>query len=95
MAEFATDKPIRSRTPEVVVENPLKPGRYRFSLVVVDTSDNESEPFELTVSVVEETRPTVLRPELIREAVVLRRPTPEPTPIVVDRLRPIRPIRPR
>jgi hypothetical protein len=93
MAEFATDKPIRSRTPEVVVENPLKPGRYRFSLVVVDTSDNDSEPFELTVSVVEETRTTVLRPELIREAVVLRRPAPEP--IVVDRLRTIRPLRPR
>lgn len=93
MVQFVTDKPIRSRTPEVVVENPLKPGRYRFSLVVIDTSDNESEPFELAVSVVEETRTTVLRPELIREAVVLRRPTPEP--IVVDRLRTIRPIRPR
>jgi hypothetical protein len=94
VVQFATDKPHRSRTPEVVVENPLKPGRYRFSLVVVDTSDNESEPFELAVSVVEETRTTVLRPELIREATILRRPTPEPRPIVVDRLRPIRPIRP-
>ena len=39
MVQFATDKPLRSRTPEVVVENPLKPGRYRFSLVVVDDSD--------------------------------------------------------
>ena len=93
MVELVTGKPHRSRTPEVVVENPFKPGRYRFSLVVVDTSDNESEPFELAVSVVEETRTTVLRPELIREAVILRRPAPEP--IVVDRLRPIRPLRPQ
>jgi hypothetical protein len=90
---FVTDKPVRSKAPEVVVENPLKPGSYRFSLVVVDDSDNESAPFELAVSVVEQTRTTVLRPEILREAVVLRRPAPEPT--VADRLRPIRPLRPR
>ena len=78
----------------MVVENPLKPGRYRFSLVVVDTSDNESEPFELAVSVVEETRATVFRPEILRDATILRRPTPEPSPIIIDRLRTIRPIRP-
>jgi hypothetical protein len=74
VVQFVTDKPLRSKTPDVVVENPLKPGRYRFSLVVVDTSDNESEPFELAVSVVERTRTTVLRPELVREAAVLRQP---------------------
>ena len=83
MVQFATDKPLRSRTPEVVVENPLKPGRYRFSLVVVDDSDNESAPFELAVTVVEETR-TVFRPELVREATILRRP-------ILDRLRVTRP----
>jgi len=94
VVQFVTDKPIRSRSPEVVVENPLKPGRYRFSLVVVDTSDNESEPFELAVSVVEETRTTVFRPEILRDATILRRPAPEPSPIVIDRLRTIRPIRP-
>ena len=86
MVQFATDKPVRSKVPEVVVENPLKPGRYRFSLVVVDTSDNESEPFELTVTVVEQTR-TVFRPEIeiMRETPVLRRPIP------IDRFRVIRP----
>lgn len=84
MVQFATDKPHRSKAPQVVVENPLKPGRYRFSLVVVDDSDNESAPFELAVTVVEQTRP-VLRPEIVREATVLRRP------IVADRLRVIRP----
>jgi len=89
---FVTDKPVRSKVPEVVVENPLKPGTYRFSLVVIDDSDNESAPFDLAVTVVEPTRPTVLRPEILREAVVLRRPTPEP--IAVERLRTIRRIRP-
>jgi hypothetical protein len=81
---FATDKPVRSKVPQVVVENPLKPGRYRFSLVVVDDSSNESEPFELVVSVIEQTR-TPIRPEIIREATVLRQP------ITLDRLRLIRP----
>ncbi len=92
MVQFATNKPHRSRVPEVVVENALQPGRYRFSLVVTDDSGNDSAPFELTVSVVERTRP-VLRPDIIRDATVLRRPTPAPSP-VVDRIRPIRPIRP-
>ena len=68
----------------MLVENPLKPGRYRFSLVVVDDSDNESAPFELAVTVVEQTGP-VLRREIVREATVLRRP------IAIDRLRVVRP----
>lgn len=83
MVQLVTGKPHRSKEPQVVVENPLKPGRYRFSLVVVDEADNASAPFELTVSVVEQVRP-VLRPD-IRETTVLRRPTP------IDRLRITRP----
>lgn len=73
-----------------MVENPLKPGRYRFSLVVIDDSNNESVPFELAVSVVEEIRP--VRPDIIRDTTILRRPTP--TPVVAERINPIRPIRP-
>ena len=83
MVQFVTAQPQRSREPQVVVENPLKPGRYRFSLVVVDDSGNESVPTELAVSVVEETRP--VRPEIVREEMVLRRP------ITLDRMRIIRP----
>jgi hypothetical protein len=86
MVQFVTDKPVRSKVPEVAVENPLKPGTYRFSLVVIDDSDNESEPFDLAVTVVEQTRTTVLRPELIREATVLRQPVG-----INPRLRVIRP----
>ena len=84
MVQLAANKPHRSRTPEVVVENPLKPGRYRFSLVVVDSADNESEPFELAVTVFEQAGP-VLRREIAREEIVPRRPTP------IERRRVIRP----
>ena len=83
MVQFVTDKPHRSREPQVVVENPLQPGRYRFSLVVVDDADNESAPFELAVTVVEQLRP--VRPDILREETVLRRPVP------LDRIRLIRP----
>ena len=83
MVQFVTDKPHRSREPQVVVENPLQPGRYRFSLVVVDDADNESVPFELAVTVIEQIRP--VRPDIVREETVLRRPVP------LDRLRVIRP----
>jgi hypothetical protein len=37
----------------VDVDNPLKPGSYRFRLTVVDSADLESEPTELTVTVAE------------------------------------------
>ena len=92
MVELVTGKPHRTRTPEVVVENPLKPGRYRFSLVVIDTGENVSEPFELAVSVVEQSGP-ITRGDVIRDRTILRRPTPEPSP-VVERIRPVRPVRP-
>jgi hypothetical protein len=83
VVQFATDKPHRTGASEVVVENPLKPGRYRFSLVVVDDSNNESAPFELAVTVVEEARP-VLRPDFVRDTTIRR-------PIPIDRVRPLRP----
>lgn len=85
MVQLVPDKPHRSKEPQVLVENPLKPGRYLFSLVVIDDADNESAPFELVVSVVEQQRP-VLRPDIVvREEPVLVRP------VVLDSLRTIRP----
>ncbi|HEY6815472.1 MAG TPA: hypothetical protein VI168_08040 [Croceibacterium sp.] len=84
MVQLVPGKPHRSKEPQVVVDNPLEPGRYRFSLVVLDDADNESVPFEFVVSVVEQVRP-VLRPEILREEPILRRP------IVLDSLRNIRP----
>lgn len=67
MVQFVANEPHRSKVPQVVVENPLKPGKYRFSLVVVDDSRNASEPAELVVTVVEQTRP-VLNPDILRAA---------------------------
>lgn len=75
MVQLATNQPFLSKAPQVTVENPLKPGSYRFSLVVVDDAQNESMPAVITVTVVEPRRP-VLRPEILREAVTVRQPIP-------------------
>jgi len=73
MVQLATNQPFRSREPQITVENPLKPGSYRFSLVVLDEAQNESQPAELTVTVVERIRP-VLRPEILRATETVREP---------------------
>ena len=73
MVQLATNQPFRSREPQITVENPLKPGSYRFSLVVLDEAQNPSQPAELTVTVVEPTR-TVLRPEILRATETVREP---------------------
>jgi hypothetical protein len=83
MVELVPGKAHRSKVPQVAVDNPLKPGRYRFSLTVIDDSGNESQPAELTVSVVEQTRPDI-------GPIVAER-----QPIVADpRIRILRPLRP-
>ena len=51
MAVLAPNKPVRSAEPQLLVENQFEPGRYRFQLVVVDDSGNESGPNELVVQV--------------------------------------------
>jgi hypothetical protein len=78
MVQLATNQPFRSRDPRITVENPLKPGSYRFSLVVVDEAKNESQPAEITVTVVQPTRP-VLRPEILREVATVDQPVLKPT----------------
>lgn len=83
MVQFIPQEPHRSKVPQVLVENPLRPGRYRFSLVVVDDSRNVSEPAEITVTVVERTRP-VLDPTILRGTTIRDR-------IPITPLRPGRP----
>lgn len=73
MVQLATNQPLGSKTPRIVVENPFKPGSYRFSLVVVDDARNESEAAEITVTVVERVRP-VLRPDILRATETIREP---------------------
>ena len=72
MVQLATNQTLRSREPQIKVENPLKPGRYRFSLVVVDTAANESKPAEITVTVVARRRP--VRPDVVRDIDTIRHP---------------------
>ena len=51
MPVLAFNKPVRSGVPQLLVENELAPGSYRFQLVVVDDSGNESVPNDLIVQV--------------------------------------------
>lgn len=64
MAEFIPNEPVKTEKDTVEVSisanNPLKPGRHRFRLVVIDDSGNESEPDEVEVVVLDKERPTAV-----------------------------------
>jgi len=51
MAVFVPGQEIRSDSPTMVVDSGLKPGTYRFQLVVVDDSGNVSAPAFLSMTV--------------------------------------------
>ena len=51
MPVLVPGKAVRSRTPTMLVENPLEAGRWRFRLTVLDDDRNESGPAELIVTV--------------------------------------------
>jgi hypothetical protein len=51
MAAFVPGQEIRSDAPIMVVDAGLKPGTYRFQLVVVDDSGNASAPAFLSMTV--------------------------------------------
>jgi hypothetical protein len=84
MPTLTPGKPVTVREPQLLVENRLRPGRYRFRLVVFDDGGLESDPAEMIVSVQDAVRPTEppvrhedildhirLRPDIGR---VIRRP---------------------
>lgn len=64
MAKFKVNVPVSQATAEVKVEGTdggdLPLGPNRFSLVVVDDSGNESEPFTLVVTVTDSDKPTAV-----------------------------------
>lgn len=64
MAEFKPNVPVVLDDPFVTVDidpkNPLPPGKYRFQLVVVDDSKNESDPAILEVIIQDTQRPTAV-----------------------------------
>ncbi|MGG6297043.1 hypothetical protein ACQ4M4_21830 [Leptolyngbya sp. AN02str] len=64
MVEFKRGEPITTETPTIAVtinpEQPLRPGRHRFQLVVEDDSNNQSEPDTVDVIVLDTERPTAV-----------------------------------
>jgi hypothetical protein len=50
MAKLSPGVPVTQTSPELLVENSLDPGRYRFRLVVIDDGE-ASDPAELIVTV--------------------------------------------
>jgi len=64
MAEFKPNEPITTAEPTIEVTiapaNPLRVGRHRFRLVVIDDSGNSSLPDEVDVFVVDTTNPTAV-----------------------------------
>jgi ferric-dicitrate binding protein FerR (iron transport regulator) len=85
---------VRSREPNLVVENDLAAGAWRFQLVVVDQAGLESAPAELIVRVQRRGPIRPIDPDIVEP----RRPI-DPR-IIRERIRPdsplgpIRPIRP-
>jgi len=70
MAEFVVNQDITTTDPTIEVtvtdNNPLRVGRHRFRLIVVDDSGNRSIPDEIEVIVADSEAPTA----------VLRAPSP-------------------
>lgn len=64
MAEFIFGQTVETREPVVEVtigpDQPLRPGRYRFRLTVMDEEKNVSEPSEVEVIVRDSQRPTAV-----------------------------------
>ena len=64
MPEFKPNVPVVQKDPLVSVDvkqgSPMPAGKYRFSLVVVDDADNESDPFILEVLVRDTQRPSAV-----------------------------------
>lgn len=53
MAVFEPNQPITTDEPVVVVDAILKPGRYRFRLVVINSAGQESLPSEQILTILE------------------------------------------
>lgn len=64
MAEFIVNQDIKTAEPTIKVtiapDNPLKPGRHRFRLVVTDDAGNISMPDEIVVIVADTENPTAI-----------------------------------
>jgi hypothetical protein len=87
MPAFELKRPITTDTSRIEVAAGLKPGRYRFQLVVIDTEGNASAPAEREVEIVRprippiDRPPIVIRPPIDRPPIVIRPPLVDPQPI--------------
>jgi hypothetical protein len=50
---FEPNRPVETTVPRVVVDAGLRPGQYRFELVVVNTRGQRSEPAVVVITVEE------------------------------------------
>jgi len=95
MATLTPLQPFVTGEPNVLVENKLPPGSFRFQLVCVDEAGNESAPAELVVNVREEIQidRDVFRPRILVRERFEREPITRATisPTIATRLRPLRP----
>jgi len=78
--KFEPNVPFETTDPRVVVDAGLRPGSYRFRLVVVNDRGRASAPVEVTVSVLPTlftpTTPTIVgRPIIATPTRIIRRPT--------------------
>jgi len=86
--------PVTLDQPDLLVENKLSPGRYRFRLVAIDNAGLESDPTDIVVTIEapapEPVKPgpgRVIRPEVLTRPVIVE-------PVVKPVLRPgINPIK--
>ena len=97
MPVFELQKAITTDTPRIEVTGILKPGIYRFQLVVINARGNASAPIDQDVTIVANTQPPpILTTPIIDRPPIVRLPT-DRFPInrvPIDRI-PIRsPIRP-
>jgi hypothetical protein len=52
MATFEPNRPIKTREPQIQVDNRLEPGIYRFQLIVTDSKGRQSQPVFQDVRIV-------------------------------------------
>jgi hypothetical protein len=51
---FEPNKPFESTKPSVLVDRGLKPGQYRFQLVVFNERNQPSKPTEVVITIVDQ-----------------------------------------
>jgi hypothetical protein len=83
MVLLAINQPHSTADPQIVVENKLEPGKYRFRLVVLDEAQNASVPADIIIQVMPKIIDPIIpdiriRPDRILRPDVITRPVVEP-----------------